>query len=225
MQQPEKKGEGEERPPRTLTSSTPRRNTSIGMGAGTGREEDLEKQDLHPKHPIPTSTCKWEPGASHARTPLCYSPGSRARGGDRPSQRHGSSARSPLSPMPPPCCSPGSPCPPTRGTPRPTHGDPSGWRRHSSPWRGRSSATKGPHWAGGLGSCGARRTSQAWAQGAGGKAGPHPLKADGTLGLPEPRAAEQAGPARAAGDGGHLPAPPPPPLAPGGRPPATWTRP
>lgn len=41
------------------------------MGAGTGREEDPERQDLHPKHPIPTSTCKWEPGASHARTPLC----------------------------------------------------------------------------------------------------------------------------------------------------------
>lgn len=120
--------------------------------------------------------------------------------------------------------------PPPGAPPRPTHGDPSGWRRHSSTWRGRSSTTKGPHRAGGLGS----EWPSLPGRGTKDQSGQRPRRRRRGR-APPPQGRQNPWTARTprrragwphTGGGGwrHLPAPPPP-LVPGGRPPATCTRP
>ena len=150
MQEPEKKGRRRREAschPHLLHTAQEYRPKN---GDGTGREGDLERQNLQPKCPSQTSACNREPRASQAHPASLLRPCQQSpRVGTDPRR---DPALAPAPQRPARCCLPGSPRPPQGPPPPPRqiHGDPSGWRRRNSPCRGRSSATKGPHRAEGL---------------------------------------------------------------------------
>lgn len=149
MQEPEKKGRRRREAschPHLLHTAQEYRPKN---GDGTGREGDLERQNLQPKCPPQTSACNREPRASQARPASLLRPCQQSpRVGTDPRR---DPALAPAPQRPARCCLPGSPCPHQGLPPHPRqiHEDPSGWRRRSGPCRGRSSATKGPRRAGG----------------------------------------------------------------------------
>lgn len=109
MQEPEKKGRRRREAschPHLLHTAQEYRPKN---GDGTGREGDLERQNLQPKCPSQTSACNREPRASQAHPASLLQP-------CQQSPRVGTDPRRDLALAPAPqrparCCLPGSPCP------------------------------------------------------------------------------------------------------------------